>query len=175
MSVGQFDKVQVTTPFGDQPFKHDFSTDAPGWTPQSGQWNVLNGTYNNAAVQQTNITLAPISTGVTSGPEKTIHLHRARAHAQPVRQLGQPRWIVFNYGGSSYTEVVFSPTGVAKMNLVTNGKVQTLATAAYSGRRNIWFDVKLDSTASVWVDGERIFDQVPGAHPNLVPRVASDS
>ena len=47
--------------------------------------------------------------------------------------------------------------------------MQTLATAAYGGRRNIWFDVKLDSTGSVWVDGERIFNQVPGANPDLAP------
>ena len=70
-AVGQYDKVQVTTPFGDQPFKHDFSSDAPGWTPLSGQWNVANGTYNNAAVQQTNITFAPIHTGVS--PDQTLH------------------------------------------------------------------------------------------------------
>ena len=167
--VGQFDKVQVTTPFGDQPFKHDFSSDAPGWTPQSGQWNVLNGTYNDAAVQQTNVTLAPIRTGVTSGPEKTstytVHARMLNPYANSGNLVG----LVFNYGGASYTEVVFSPTGVAKMNLVTNGRVQTLATAAYGGRRNVWFDVQLDSTASVWVDGERIFDQVPGAHPSGVP------
>src|SRR5678815_1045636 len=40
--VGQYDKVQVTTPFGDQPFRHDFSSDPPGWTLLSGQWAVLN-------------------------------------------------------------------------------------------------------------------------------------
>jgi hypothetical protein len=167
--AGQFDKVVVTTPFGDQPFKHDFSSDAPGWTPQSGQWNVLNGTYNDAAVQQTNVTLAPISTGVTSGPDKTgsytVHARMLNPYANSGNLVG----LVFDYGGASYTEVVFSPLGVAKMNLVTNGRVQTLATAAYNGRRNVWFDVQLDSTASVWVDGERIFDQVPGAHPNGLP------
>jgi hypothetical protein len=61
----------------------------------------------------------------------------------------------------SYDEVVFSPTGVAKMNHVENGKVQTVATAAYQGGRNVWFDVQLDATHSVWVNREKIFDHVP--------------
>lgn len=166
-AVGQYDQVQVTTPFGDQPFKHDFSSDAPGWAPSSGQWSVLNGTYNNAAVQQTNITFAPIDTGVSPHQtiEYTLHVRMLNPYGGPGNLVG----IVFNHVGSRYTEVVFSPTGVAKMNLVTNGRVQTLATAAHTGRRNVWFDVTLDSTGSVWVDGERIFNQVPGANPDLAP------
>ena len=165
--VGQYDKVQVTTPFGDQPFRHDFSSDPPGWTLLSGQWAVLNGTYNNAAVQQTNITFAPIHTGVS--PDQTIEYTLRVRMLNPYGGPGNLVGIVFNHSGSRYTEVVFSPTGVAKMNLVSNGRVQTLATAAYTGRRNIWFDVTLDSTASVWVDGERIFNRVPRANPDLAP------
>jgi hypothetical protein len=167
-AVGQYDKVRLTTPIGDQPFKHDFSSDAPGWTPVSGQWSVLNGTYNDAAVQQTNVTLAPIHTGTIPGQdtiEYTLHARMLNPYAAAGNLVG----IVFNDVGSRYTEVVFSPTGVAKMNLVSNGTVRTLATAAYSGRRNVWFDVTLDSTASVWVDGEQIFDHVPGANPDLAP------
>jgi hypothetical protein len=168
-TVAMFDKVQVTTPFGDQPFKDDFTTDAPGWTPQSGTWSVQNGTYNDAAVQQTNITLAPIHTGETVGSDETGEFTLHARMRNPYGASGNLVGIVFNYGVTRYTEVVFSPTGVAKMNLVTNGSVQTLATAAYSGRRNVWFDVTLDSTASVWVDGEKIFDHVPGANPDLAP------
>lgn len=167
--VGQFDKMLVTTPFGDQPFKHDFSTDAPGWTPQSGQWNVANGTYNNAAVQQTSVTLAPIRTGEQVGSDLTTSFTVRARMVNPYANAGNLVGLVFNYAGASYTEVVFSPTGVAKMNLVTNGKVQTLATAPYNGKRNVWFDVTLDSTPSVWVNGERIFDHVQGAHPKLAP------
>jgi hypothetical protein len=169
-AVGNFDKVQVTTPFGDQPFKHDFATDAPGWTPQSGTWTVQNGTYNDTTVQQTNITLAPIHTGVTTGSDETgpftMHARMFNGYGASGNQLG----IVFDYAGAQYTEVVFSPTGVAKMNVVTNKVVKTLATAAYGGRQKVWFDVTLDSTASVWVDGEKIFDHVPGANRDLVPQ-----
>jgi uncharacterized membrane protein len=163
-TAANFDKLQVTTPFGNQPFKHDFSTDAPGWTAQSGQWSVLNGTYRNAAVQQTNVTLAPIDIGIHA-PETgayTLHVRMLNPYGGPGNLVG----IVFNYGGSQYAEVVFSPTGVAKMNLVANGRVQTLATAAYGGRPNAWFDVTFNSsTRSVWVDGERIFDDVPDPDP----------
>lgn len=169
-AVGNFDKVQVTTPFGDQPFKHDFTTDAPGWTAQSGTWTVQNGTYNDTTVQQTNITLAPIHTGETVGSDETgtftVHARMFNGYGASGNQVG----IVFNYGGPSYTEVVFSPTGVAKMNLVMGKVVKTLATSAYSGHQKVWFDVTLDSSASVWVDGEKIFDHVPGAFPDLAPQ-----
>jgi hypothetical protein len=78
---------------------------------------------------------------------------------------------VFNYRSPSrYTEVVFSPTGVARMNRFENGKLTTLATASYNGRRNVPFEVFLDNSPdgpSVTVDGERIFEQVPGANPSI--------
>ena len=166
--VGQFDKLLVTTPFGDQPFKHDFSTAAPGWQPQSGQWTVANGTYNDATVQQTNITLAPIRTGVESSSDLTgSFIMRARM-LNPYANAGNLVGFVFDYAVTSYDEVVFSSTGVARMNHVENGNVQTVATAAYNGRRNVWFDVLLDNGGSVWVDGKKIFDHVavnPGAPP----------
>jgi hypothetical protein len=165
--VGQFDKMLVTTPFGDQPFKHDFTTDAPGWEPQSGQWNVAGGTYNNAAVQATSVTLMPIRVGAQIGSDLTTSFTVRARMLNPYANTGNLVGLVFNYDGASYTEVVFSPKGVAKMNLVSNGRVQTLASAAYSGRRNVWFDVTLDHSASVWVDGKKLFDHVPGANPAM--------
>lgn len=159
--VGQFDKMSVTTPFGDQPFNDNFSTDAPGWVPQSGQWNVANGTYNDAAVQQTNVTLAPIRLGAQTGSDLTTSYTVRARMLNPYANAGNLVGLVFDYAGVSYDEVVFSPTGVAKMNHVENGKVQTVATAAYQGGRNVWFDVQLDATHSVWVNREKIFDHVP--------------
>lgn len=164
--VGQFDKMLVTTPFGDQPFNDTFSHDAPGWTPQSGQWNVANGTYNDSAVQQTNVTLAPIRTGADVGSDETGSFTVRARMLNPYANAGNLVGLVWDYAVTTYDEVVFSPTGVAKMNHVENGKVQTLATAAYNGHRNVWFDVQLDAGASVWVDGEKIFDHVP-VHPGL--------
>ncbi|HEV8333453.1 MAG TPA: family 16 glycoside hydrolase [Steroidobacteraceae bacterium] len=171
-AVGRFDNVLVGVPFGDQNFLETFA-DPPfvTFTPQSGQWSVVNKTYRNSAVQQTNVTLAPIHTGVNVGDGETFqYTFRARM-LNPYGASGNLIGIVFNYKGSEYTEVVFSPTGVAKLNLVQNGVVaQTLATANYGGHRNVAFEVKLENSppfVSVSVDGTRIFDNVGGANPNL--------
>ena len=118
-AVGTFDKVFLGVPFGEQPFFETFDQ-APFVTfaPQSGQWSVVNGTYRNSAVQQTNVTLAPITTGFFPNQGDTMeYTFRAR--------------MLNPYGGSgntdrnrlqlprpsrTTTEVVFSPTGVVKLN-----------------------------------------------------------
>ena len=85
---GDFDNVFVSVPFGDQPFRENFADGiAQGWLPLTGQWAIANGTYNDAAVQPTNIALAPIHTD----RDRTAALHAARADAQSVRRFGQPR------------------------------------------------------------------------------------
>ena len=73
--------------------------------------------------------------------------------------------IVFNYmdSGQQYTEVVFSPTGVVKLNRFENGDVRTIATASYDGRRNVAFEVALENHPNhfaVIVDGVRLFEDV---------------
>jgi hypothetical protein len=165
-AVGRFDKVFLGVPFGDQSFLEMF--DEPpfvAFAPQSGQWSVVDGSYRNSAIQQTSITLAPIHPGVniTSG-DTGEYTFRARM-LNPYANSGNLVGIVFNYGGSRYAEVVFSPTGVAKLNLVENGVVRTLATANYGGTRNVAFDVHLQNRGpdvSVIVGGNLIFDRVDG-------------
>jgi uncharacterized membrane protein len=164
---GDFDNVFVSVPFGDQPFRENFADGiAQGWTPLTGQWAIANGTYNDAAVQPTNITLAPIHTD--RGRTRSFTL-RARM-LNPYGASGNLVGIVFNYidSGNSveYNEVVFSPTGIAKLNRVANRVVQTLATASYNGRPGTWFDVKfeMDSAPSVTVDGVKLFDRVATNH-----------
>jgi hypothetical protein len=171
-AVGRFDNVVLGVPFGDQNFLETFEQ-APfvTFTPVSGQWSVVNKTYRNSAVQQTNVTLAPINTGIDVGDGDTFqYTFRARM-LNPFGASGNTVGIVFNYKGPEYTEVVFSPTGVAKLNLVQNGRVmQTLATANYGGRPNVAFEVKLENSppvVSVSVNGTRIFDNIGGANPNL--------
>jgi hypothetical protein len=173
-AVGRFDTLFVGVPIGDQGFLETFA-DPPfvTFTPQSGQWSVVNNTYRNSAVQQTSVTLAPINTGVNVGSGDTIqYTFRARM-LNPFGASGNLIGIVFNYQGSQYTEVVFSPLGVARLNLVENGRVaQTLATANYAGRPNVPFEVTLENepnTTSVIVDGKRIFDKIGGANPSLYP------
>jgi hypothetical protein len=173
-AVGRFDNVSLGVPFGDQEFLETFG--APPFitfTPQSGQWSVVNGTYRNGAVQQTNVTLAPMHTGILVGDGETFqYTFRARM-LNPYGGAGNLIGIVFNYKGPEYTEVVFSPTGVAKLNRVENGVVvQTLATANYGGRRNVPFEVKLENEpnlTSVVVNNVRLFDNIGGINPNLYP------
>jgi hypothetical protein len=173
-AIGRFDKVFLGVPFGDQAFLETF--DEPPFvtfTPQSGQWSVVNGTYRNSAVQQTSITLAPIRTGIQVGSDLTFSFTFRARMLNPYANSGNLVGVVFNYaGGGNYSEVVFSPTGVAKLNLVENGVANTLATANYGGRRNVPFEVRVESAAgyvSVLVNGVRLFENFPEANPALFP------
>jgi hypothetical protein len=160
-AVGRFDKVSIQLPAGDQGFLELFE-DQPfqTFTPQSGQWAVAGGTYNNSAVQQTSVTLAPVNhIGVQQGQTREFTFRADMLN--PYAGSGNLVGIVFNYIGSAYHEVVFSPTGVAKINRFENGKLTTLATASYKGARNTPFSVTLELSpldAAVSVDGVRIFD-----------------
>ena len=73
---------------------------------------------------------------------------------------------------ASYSEVVFSPTGVAKVNLVENGVVNTLATANYGGTPQCPVRSRVENSASfvsVLVNGARLFENVPAAEPEQFP------
>ena len=171
--VGRFDNVSLTTPFGDQPFLETFA--APPYvnmTPVSGQWGVVNKTYVNSAIQQTNISLAPFHTGIQPISETPEYTFRARM-LNPYANTGNLVGIVFNYeGNKNYTEVVFSPLGVAKLNLMENGVLRTLATANYGGTRNVAFDVTLENRpnqTTVLVNGVRLFTDLTGANPSIYP------
>jgi hypothetical protein len=66
-------------------------------------------------------------------------------------------------GSLGRVEVLFSPRGVARIDLLHNGITETIATAAYPGRRNQWFDVRANVTIgdiTVAVNGTTIFDHV---------------
>jgi hypothetical protein len=173
-AIGQFDKMFVGVPFGDQAFLETFDGQpSVTFTPQSGQWSVVNGSYRNSAIVQTAVTLAPIRTGANVGTGDTFeYTFRARM-LNPYANSGNTVGIVFNYEGSQYSEVVFSPKGVARMNLVENGVVvRTLATANYGGTRNVAFEVELQNTGgptSVSVNGKVLFDRINGANPGLAP------
>lgn len=164
-SGGRFAQVAVEVQIGQQPFKEDFSDgSAQGWSPESGQWAIAGGTYNNAAVEQTNVTRMPVELG------DNIRLFEYTIRARmfnPFGGSGNRVGIVF---GNS--ELVFSPTGIARLNSFENGVSTTLASATYNGRSKTWFDVWLSAcqffcqqggpAVSVWVDGQRIFQDVLG-------------
>lgn len=164
-SGGRFDQVAVEVQFGQQAFREDFSDGiAQGWSPASGQWAVAGGTYNNAAVEQTNVTFMPIDLSIRGIFSYTI---RARM-LNPYGASGNLVGIAFDNG-----EVVFSPTGIARVRRIENGVPTTIASTTYNGRSNTWFDVWFEvcifctpdggPRANVWVDGQRIFQDVPAS------------
>ena len=171
---GRFDNMDVNVPYGDQGFYDLFdSTHGIAFAPQSGQWIIADGIYRNDAVQATSITLAPVTTGTHDLSRETLeYTFRARM-LNPYGNSGNLVGIVFNYESSTrYSEVVFSPLGVAKVNRVVNGVASTFATANYGGTRNVAFDVALEwnqGITSVLVNGLRIFTRVLGASPSPTP------
>jgi hypothetical protein len=174
-AIGRFDDLFVGVPFGDQPFLETFD-EAPlvTFTPLSGQWSVVNGTYRNSAVQQTSITLAPIHTAENPGQGDTFeYTFRARM-LNPYGASGNQVGVVLNFRSSDYTEIVFSPTGVAKLNRFENGAVRNVATQSYNGRRNVPFEVRIENGpghAGIFVDGVRLFPNVAifDVNPDQVP------
>jgi hypothetical protein len=172
-AVGRFDKVDVSVPFGDQGFFELFDDSHTVFAPQSGQW-ISDEIYRNTAVNQTSITLAPPNTGTHEELGDTVtYTFRARMR-NPYAGSGNLVGIVFNYESPTrYSEVVFSPTGVAKINRVVSGVATAVATANYGGTRNVAFDVALEwdhGITSVLVNGQRLFTRVLGASPSATPR-----
>lgn len=173
-AAGRFDNMDVSVPFGDQGFFELFdSTHGIPFAPQSGQWVIEDGIYRNAAVQATSITLAPVDTGTHEELGDTATFTFRARMLNPYANSGNLVGIVFNYESSTrYSEVVFSPLGIAKVNRIVNGVASTLATASYGGTRNVAFDVALEwnfGLASVLVNGQRIFANV-FASPSPTPR-----
>ena len=174
-TVGRFDKVFLGVPFGDQDFLETFDQ-APFVTfaPQSGQWSVVNGTYRNSAVQQTNVTLAPIHSGPFPNQGDTLeYTFRARM-LNPYGASGNLIGIVFNYQTVQYNEVTFSPTGVVRLNRFENGALHTIAQASYGGARNVALEAAVENGPNhfaVVVNGQRLFENLDifDVNPNQVP------
>jgi hypothetical protein len=165
-TLGRFDNVFLGVPFGSQDFLETF--DLPPFvtfpfTPVFGQWSVVNGTYRDSATEPTNITLAPISTGIHVGNGETFeYTFRARmlnTYGGEANLIG----IVFNYRNDDYTELVFSATGVARLRRFENGALHTVATASVNTQRNRPFEVSLEdgpNDFTVTVDGQPLFQNV---------------
>lgn len=170
-TLGRFDHVFLGVPFGSQDFLETFHQ-APfvTFTPVSGQWSVVNGTYRNSAVQPASLTLAPIDTGQGKTFNYTFRARMLNPSAGESNVIG----IVFNYHISSYVELVFSPTGVARLSRFENGALHTIATATVGTQRNRAFEVLLENgpnDLTMMVDGQRIFQDVDffSVNPEQIP------
>jgi hypothetical protein len=166
-TIGRFDGVSLTTPFGDQPFFETFTPSAftppVQFDPISGQWAVVNGMLKATSIQETNVVLAPINTGLHPGLGDTFDYTFRTRMVNGFANSGNLVGIVFNYQTTAYSEVVFSPTGVARLNRFENGETRTIAEATYNGARNVPFDVTLENGPNnfgVFVDGKNLFPDV---------------
>jgi hypothetical protein len=167
-TTAKFDKVSIARPFGPQPFRENFSrTPAHYWSSGSAGWSVANGTFNSTAVRPANMTLA--MGGNEAWYEETLEYTLRARMLNPYRGSGNLVGIYFHesieppYEQPSWGEVVFSPKGVASLNLYYEGAKHTLATAPYGGAQNKWFDVRVDAwlgSVSVSVNGVALFRDV---------------
>lgn len=161
-TTAKFDKVSLARPFGEQPFQENFTDGFTQPWLTTGQWSVADGAFNNTTVQATS-SAALSSAGITLAAESTLAYTLRARMLNPYGASGNLVGLSFHDGPSGHAEVVFSPTGVAKINVIADGASHTIATAAYNGRRDVWFDVRLDvrpGIVSVTVDGVLLFDEV---------------
>jgi hypothetical protein len=158
----KFDQVSIAVPFDAQPFREAFDSGVPNWSTFGGEWSAgPGGTLSNTSVQQTSA-IHPDGVYIDIMTPDAVHSYTLRARMlNPYGASGNLVGMFFN----DHAEVVFSPTGVARINLIRNGVTETIATASYSGGgRNVWFDVRTDVeafTVTVAVNGVTVFDTIP--------------
>lgn len=144
---------------------------ATGWQPMSGSWSVTSGTYANAAVVETAITKAPLDElwATPTPTDEVSYTFKVRV-LNPYGARGNLAGVAWVLDSSNYTEAVFSPTGEARLNKVSNGVRSTISSATYlGGDRNRWFEIEVAYTGAVTggvnkikVNGVPIFDDAPG-------------
>jgi hypothetical protein len=128
------------------------------------------GTFNNNATEATSRASVP-NMGLFYEPESTLRYTLWARMFNPYGGAGNLVGLYFNdrpageFDGSlaSHGEVVFTPTGVARIDLFYDGARHTVATAPYNGQPNTWFDVRMDNQGPglfVWVDGVLIFENI---------------
>jgi hypothetical protein len=160
-TTARFDKVSLAFRFLQQPFKETFATGLTQEWFTSGQWSVSGGTFNTSSVVATS-RANPQGAGIELRDQSTLQYTLRARMLNPYSGPGNLVGIQFHAGSASARgEVVFSPTGVAKVNLFYDGANHTVATAPYNGRRNVWFDVRVDvepGNVAVAVDGVELFD-----------------
>jgi hypothetical protein len=168
-TTAKFDRVLVTREYGDPEFRESFTAGAPPWQVLKGNWNVVNGAYQNSAIEHTSLTLLPVVTG-SGGPSDTIDFLVEARMLNPYGSSGNQVGFAYNYedrgfGVATYDEIVFGGDGIARANWVQTdfnpggSTIRTLQEAVpYSARRGEWFDVALSgntegSYVQVSVDG----------------------
>jgi hypothetical protein len=146
------------------------------WQVALGTWQADGQTYNSTTAARTALTTifeypeahsdGTLGTTDHFDPDFTL---TARLRNQG-SSAGSLVGLVYGYvNPARYSEVVFSPTGVAYLRSVFDGQMQTLAAATYPGAgQGVWFRVEVDrsfDTTSVRVNGLPVFIEAPQPEP----------
>lgn len=169
----RFDDLDARS-FGRQdPYIEDFNDGAANrWEPLSGTWSATSKEYRNSAVVATSITKAPLYDMWEVGARPFLSSYTFKVRMlNPYGASGNLVGLAWVSSAADYTEAVFSPTGQARLNRVSNGVRTTLASASYlGGGRSRWFEVEVGHNGAepefnpvgyIKVNGVPIFDVAP--------------
>jgi hypothetical protein len=129
----------------------------------TSEWRVQDGTINSFGVRANETASLDIFHDIADTEFRArVVNHYANA--------GNLVGLAYAYRGpEDYYEVVFSPTGIARLNRVLKGQTTNVATASYSGGgQHQWFAVSLvqrvvqhQLRTTVKVNGVTVFNEVP--------------
>ena len=165
-TTARFDNISITFPWGQQAFTEDFSDGvADGFSSPQGTFIVSNGALVDTAVHQTGMAFPPVNFGERSQIilDYTLHVRMLNPYGASGNLIG----IMFDadFASPAYSELVFSPTGVAQIRRVNGTTIQVLASAPHTAGRNEWFVVtfalRFPGGLSVNVNGKPVFTNQP--------------
>jgi hypothetical protein len=167
-TTGTVDDVRIHRPLYRWPFKETFSAAPQGWRAVKGQWTVESGAYVTN-VQQTSLSLVSAYAQPSQFGEFGFRARMLNPYGAAGNQVG----LVWN-GGKH--EIVFSPSGEARLNRISSSGAKTTLLAVPIQRLvNQWFEVELDVcrrcvdgwSVTVKLNGLPIFENLQG--PEFFP------
>ena len=168
-TAGKFAHATIERPVGDQPFKEDFQDGvAQGWPRiDSNNWSIVDGVLKNFTVLQTNKVTLPVATDARYWDPVGANLRVKMRN--PYGAAGNVVGLFWGDDGSgAYQELVFSRTGLAKINAVNaNGALTTLASATIPKLSSDWFEVTVTVgfETHVLLNGKPVFSNLPLEFP----------
>lgn len=158
---GKFDDAWYDRGFVLAPLSQTFENALPPSWVRSGTWDTMGGTLNGTAVEASDIVASQCACW------KSDFRYRARL-LNEFGASGNLVGLVYNFQTSGfyagdYYEVVFSPTGIARLNKIVQGTRYLVASATHGVPRNAWFDVELvrsGVSTTVLLNGNPLFEDV---------------
>lgn len=158
---GKFDDVWYDRGFVFAPLSETFANPLPASWVRSGTWDTTGGTLNGTAVGATDIVATQCACWKTDFRYSARLLNQFGASGNLVGLVYNFQTSGF-YAGDHY-EVVFSPTGIARLNKVIQGTRYLVASATHAVPRNVFFNVEVVRSGvgtTVLLNGNPIFDNV---------------